>query len=170
LFVQSWHVWPCCPHALVVVPGWHVPDESQQPLQELPHGFDPPLLADPLLAAEPLDEEPDELDPPDDEEPEDDDPPSSPVVESSPESSPLVEPPLLDEGPPPLEELAPEDVLPDASSPALPELPPSAPPELAAAPLEDVPVRPSVIGGLVSPAAHAAASAAPSAISEARPP
>jgi hypothetical protein len=29
--VQSMHACPNCPHTAVVVPGWHVPLESQQP-------------------------------------------------------------------------------------------------------------------------------------------
>ena len=58
--VQSMHVAPAAPHTVSVTPGWHVPFESQQPLQDAhviapsPGPPVPPEALPPLLLPDPV--------------------------------------------------------------------------------------------------------------------
>jgi hypothetical protein len=120
---QIWQGLPPDWHALTVVPGWHVPLVSQQPLHVDAHEAPPPSSPLPLLLPLPLDDESSPLSSPgavesspDEPEPDDEVLPSSPLPDDEP-PYPLLEPPedaaplvlpesAAPEDPPPLEPVA----------------------------------------------------------------
>jgi hypothetical protein len=128
--VQSVQVLPERPHAVSWLPAWHVPLESQHPLQVPPSAQDP--LPDPLLLVELAPELPPAPELPlAPELPPVPELPPTPELPEPPELAPLDEPLLVAEPPPSVDPpLAPELLLPyiDASPPPFPlvELDPQA--------------------------------------------